>query len=71
MNNNQGRFWAVFGKIMLAALMIFGLGACATPKDDDGDERVSSLPWTRQEGWEGQGPLGVLQQQRPSNREYY
>jgi hypothetical protein len=30
------------------------LGGCATPKEGE----VSSIPWNRPQGWEGQGALG-------------
>jgi hypothetical protein len=36
--------------VSLAALM----SGCATPKEGE----VSSIPWNRPQGWEGQGALG-------------
>lgn len=48
------------------AICLTGLAACAneTPKDDSAylpeDQRVSSVPWNRPEGWEGRGSLGAL-----------
>lgn len=48
------------------AVCLAGLAACTgeSPRDDSAylpeDQRVSSVPWNRPEGWEGRGSLGAL-----------
>jgi hypothetical protein len=45
----------------LAALLlvcaVFVVAGCATDEPED-PNRVSTMPWSRPEPWEGQGPLG-------------
>jgi hypothetical protein len=50
----------------LAALLLstafFFLAGCATDQPEDPNQ-VSTMPWSRPEPWEGQGPLGGFNQQ--------
>ena len=51
---------------LAAALLLAGaaflFGGCATGEPED-PNRVSTMPWSRPEPWEGQGPLGGFNQQ--------
>lgn len=48
------------------AICLSGMAACSneSPKDESAylpeEQRVSSVPWNRPEGWEGRGSLGAL-----------
>lgn len=48
------------------AICLTAMAACSneSPKDDSAylpeDQRVSSVPWNKPEGWEGRGSLGAL-----------
>lgn len=48
------------------AICLTAMAACSneSPKDESAylpeDQRVSSVPWNRPEGWEGRGSLGAL-----------
>lgn len=48
------------------AICLTTMAACSTetPRDDSAylpeDQRVSSVPWNKPEGWEGRGSLGAL-----------
>ena len=48
---------------LILGIAFAALGGCATtdrPKDED---RVSSIPWSKPEPWQGQGPFGGMMQQ--------
>jgi hypothetical protein len=47
------------------ALVVFSLSSCATKEVDstkEGREKVSTVPWSKPESWEGKGALGGLVQ---------
>ena len=44
----------VFLLMLLWACLAVLTSGCATPKEGE----VSSIPWNRPQGWEGQGALG-------------
>lgn len=59
--------WVRRGVAILGlALCVTLMAACSneSPKDESAylpeDQRVSSVPWNRPEGWEGRGSLGAL-----------
>ena len=41
--------------ILLLAVTLVAAGGCASTKSEDD---ISSIPWNRQQSWEGQGALG-------------
>ena len=41
--------------ILLLTVTLVAAGGCASTKSEDD---ISSIPWNRQQSWEGQGALG-------------
>jgi hypothetical protein len=61
------RYWQTGALICLSTACLLGLGACSgeeAPADRTAmlpeNERVSSVPWNKPQGWENQGALGSL-----------
>jgi hypothetical protein len=52
----------ILALVPLAALTIF-LGGCAEDSGASDPNRVSTLPWSRPERWEGQGAIGGMMPQ--------
>ncbi len=59
--------WLKLGVVVAGAVCLLSLGGCADadrPVDNSAmlpeDQRVSSVPWNKPEGWENKGPLGQL-----------
>jgi hypothetical protein len=55
------RAWALIGLVLVVA----GLAGCAPKTKEEPD--VSTIPWNRPQGWEGQGALGGF---RPPGSQY-
>lgn len=70
------RFIHFFLGLTFAGTLGF-LGGCSTSTPTDPmdkyiqERRINTQPWARQEGWEGAGPLSVLQRDRGNSPQYY
>jgi hypothetical protein len=61
-------FWRNGALLFLASIGLLALGGCAGDHDAPADrsamlpedQRVSSVPWNKPQGWENQGSLGAL-----------
>jgi hypothetical protein len=47
---------------ILLAIVAAGIAGCATTDKPKEEDRVSSIPWAKPEGWEGQGAFGGMMQ---------
>jgi len=47
---------------ILLLILAAGIAGCASNDKRADDERVSSIPWARPEGWQGQGGFGGMMQ---------
>ena len=47
---------------ILLLILAAGIAGCASNDKRTDDERISSIPWARPEGWQGQGAFGGMMQ---------
>ena len=47
---------------ILLVILAVGIAGCSSTDRHKDDERVSSIPWARPEGWQGQGAFGGMMQ---------
>ena len=47
---------------ILVVILAAAFAGCASTDKRRDDERVSSIPWAKPEGWQGQGGFGGMMQ---------